>query len=237
MNSLKPAIQVNQLSKIYSNGKVTTEVLNNFDLTINKGEFVSIMGPSGSGKSTLLYLIGGLETPTSGSVIVDKKKLSELRDTEISLLRSNKIGFVFQFYNLVAHLNVRDNIMLPALLSGAKKKDLKKKANELLELVGLREKALAFPSELSGGQQQRVSIARALIRDPEILLADEPIGNLDTKTGTNIMEVFKRINEEKGITIVQVTHSKESATFGNRIIHIRDGIIHLDSAEKQLAYA
>jgi len=221
-------IQVNNMFKSYVSGKVETPVLKGIDLNIEKGEFVSIMGPSGSGKSTLLYLLGGLEPATSGSVQIKQTLIHSMKDKEISKLRSQTIGFIFQFYNLVPHLTVADNIMLPALLSGKKKKVLLEKMDSLLETVGLLDKKNAFPSELSGGQQQRVAIARALIQDPEILLADEPIGNLDSKSGQDVMELFRTINHQ-GITIIQVTHSKDSAEYGDRIIHLKDGIVSHES--------
>ncbi len=217
------AIEIKDLYKIYQNDDVAVEVIKHINLEIFQGEFVSIMGPSGSGKSTLLYLMGGLEKPSGGEVKIEQKALSSLGDKEESALRRERIGFVFQFYNLVPHLNVEDNILLPVLLNGGKKKDYSKLLQHLLEVVGLWEKRKSYPTRLSGGQQQRVAIARALINNPDIILADEPIGNLDSKTGMEIMDLFKRINIEEGKTVVQVTHSKESAQYGNRIIYVRDG--------------
>lgn len=222
---MEKVIELKNLNKSYQNEDVQVDVIKNINLDIYKGEFVSIMGPSGSGKSTLLYLMGGLEKPTSGNINVDKKSLQKLNDTQESALRLNTIGFVFQFYNLVPHLTVEDNILLPVLLNGGKKKDYKDRLKHLLKVVGLTEKRNSYPTKLSGGQQQRVAIARALINDPDIILADEPIGNLDSKTGNEIMELFRQINQEEGKTIIQVTHSKESAEYGNRIINVRDGEI------------
>lgn len=220
---MEKMIELVDLNKMYQNEDVSVDVIKNFNLDIHKGEFASIMGPSGSGKSTLLYLMGGLEKPTSGVVKVVSKALHKMKDTEESAMRRNSIGFVFQFYNLVPHLTVEDNILLPILLNGGKKKDYKERMLHLIEMVGLTDKRKSYPTRLSGGQQQRVAIARALINDPDIILADEPIGNLDTKTGTGIMQLFKKINIEEGKTIIQVTHSKESAMYGNRIINVRDG--------------
>jgi putative ABC transport system ATP-binding protein len=197
--------------------------LKDINLTIDQGEFVSIMGPSGSGKSTLLYLIGGLDKPTSGSVRIKGSELSEMKDKEQSIMRRRDIGFVFQFYNLIPNLNVEENVMLPVLLDGKKLKDYRGKLDEILEVVGLSDRRAHTPRELSGGQQQRVAIARALVNDPDIILADEPIGNLDSRTGIEVMELLQRINREKGKTIVQVTHSKEAAEYGNRVINVRDG--------------
>lgn len=216
-------IETKDLCKSYKLGTTELEVLRNIDLTICRGEFVSIMGPSGSGKSTLLYLIGGLDKPTSGNIKIKGKELSLLKDKDESIMRRRDIGFVFQFYNLIPNLNVEENIMLPILLDGKKMKEYRHKLNAILEDVGLSDRRYHTPRELSGGQQQRVSIARALINEPDIILADEPIGNLDTKTGMEIMKLLEKINIEKGKTVVQVTHSKEAAEYGQRIINLRDG--------------
>lgn len=211
------------LNKTYTMGRVEVEVLKDINISIEKGEFVSIMGPSGSGKSTLLYLIGGLDKPTSGKIRINGREMSDMKDDEESRLRRQEIGFIFQFYNLIPNLNVEENIMLPVLLDGKKLKEYKKELNEILEIVGLSDRRRHTPRELSGGQQQRVAIARALINQPEIILADEPIGNLDTRTGMEVMKLLAEINREKGKTIIQVTHSKESANYGKRIINVRDG--------------
>jgi putative ABC transport system ATP-binding protein len=216
-------IEISELSKTYKLGALEVDVLKDIDLEIEKGEFISIMGPSGSGKSTLLYLIGGLDKPSSGSIRISGKELSVMKDKDESIMRRRDIGFVFQFYNLIPNLNVEENVMLPILLDGKKMKDYRKKLNEILEDVGLSDRRHHTPRELSGGQQQRVAIARALINEPEIILADEPIGNLDSKTGLEVMKLLQRINKEKGKTILQVTHSKEAADFGHRIINVRDG--------------
>lgn len=220
---VESVIEVVNVNKTYKLGEVDVEVLKNIDLTINRGEFISIMGPSGSGKSTLLYLIGGLDKPTFGSVKINGKELSVMKDKEESIMRRRDIGFVFQFYNLIPNLNVEENVMLPILLDGKKMKDYKFKLNEILEIVELSDRRRHTPKELSGGQQQRVAIARALINEPDIILADEPTGNLDSKSGTEVMKLLKRINEEKGKTIVQVTHSNEAAEYGKRIIYVKDG--------------
>ena len=217
------AIEAQNLCKSFCLGSDEVEVLKDIDLQIKKGEFVSIMGPSGSGKSTLLYLIGGLDKPTSGNIMINGKELSVMKDKEQSIMRRRDIGFVFQFYNLVPNLNVEENVMLPILLDGKKVKDHKERLDEILELVGLADRRKHTPRELSGGQQQRVAIARALINEPEILLADEPIGNLDSKTGMEVMALMQNINKKKAKTIIQVTHSKEAAEYGNRIINVRDG--------------
>jgi putative ABC transport system ATP-binding protein len=220
---MEAIIETVNLNKTFKLGDLDVEVLKDINVTIDKGEFVSIMGPSGSGKSTLLYLIGGLDKPSSGSIMINGKELSGMKDKEQSIMRRRDIGFVFQFYNLIPNLNVEENVMLPVLLDGKKLKDYKGKLDEILEVVGLSDRRAHTPRELSGGQQQRVAIARALVNDPDIILADEPIGNLDTRTGMEVMELLQRINREKGKTIVQVTHSKEAAEYGNRVINVRDG--------------
>ena len=216
-------IESTDLNKTYTMGKVEVEVLKDINISIEKGEFVSIMGPSGSGKSTLLYLIGGLDKPTSGRIRINGREMSDMKDEEESRLRRREIGFIFQFYNLIPNLNVEENIMLPVLLDGKKLKEYKKELDEILETVGLSDRRRHTPRELSGGQQQRVAIARALINQPEIILADEPIGNLDTRTGMEVMKLLADINREKGKTIIQVTHSREAAGYGQRIINVRDG--------------
>jgi len=216
-------IEAKNLNKTFKMGELDIEVLKDINLSIESGEFISIMGPSGSGKSTLLYLIGGLDKPTSGSVKIKGNELSEMKDKEQSIMRRRDIGFVFQFYNLIPNLSVEENVILPVLLDGKKLKDYKSRLDDILEVVGLEDRRAHTPRELSGGQQQRVAIARALVNEPDIILADEPIGNLDTKTGTEVMQLLQRINREKKKTIVQVTHSKEAADYGNRIINVRDG--------------
>lgn len=216
-------IEAKGLNKTYKLGTQSVDILKDINLTIKKGEFVSIMGPSGSGKSTLLYLLGGLDKPTSGSVKISGKELSVMNDKAQSIMRRRDVGFVFQFYNLIPNLNVEENIMLPILLDGKKLKDYKTKLDEILEVVSLKDRRNHTPRELSGGQQQRVAIARALINEPEVILADEPIGNLDSKTGKEVMELLRKINQENGKTIVQVTHSPDSAKYGQKIIYVRDG--------------
>lgn len=216
-------IEGKNIIKEYTLGESTTRVLDEISVSIEEGEFVSIMGPSGSGKSTLLYILGGLDKPTQGEVLVKGKNIAKMKDAEESIMRRRDMGFVFQFYNLIPNLNVEENVLLPVLLDGKKAKQFKEQLDEILEIVGLSERRKHTPRELSGGQQQRVAIARALMNNPDIILADEPIGNLDSKTGTEIMELFKKINLQKKKTIVQVTHSDESAKYGNRIIRVKDG--------------
>ena len=216
-------VETTGLCKTFTLGSVEVKVLENINLEIEKGQFISIMGPSGSGKSTLLYLIGALDKPTAGSVRIKGKDLSVMKDKEESILRRREIGFIFQFYNLIPNLNVEENIMLPILLDGKKLRDHRQKLDEIMEEVSLSDRRNHTPRELSGGQQQRVAIARALINEPDLILADEPIGNLDTKTGFEVMKLLQKINREKGKTIIQVTHSNEAAGYGDRIINVRDG--------------
>lgn len=218
-------VKVESLTKVFGEKNNKSVVLDNISFQINKGEFVSLMGASGSGKSTLLYLIGGLDKPTNGEVFINDKDINKLKEKQISKLRRSDIGFAFQFYNLVQNLTVEENIMLPVIMDGKKERDYKERLEKILKTIGLEDKRKALPSQLSGGQQQRVSIARAIILSPSIILADEPIGNLDSKSGQEVMNLFKTINQEEGITILQVTHSEESAKYGNRIIRLKDGKI------------
>lgn len=219
------AVEGKQIIKDFRLGDTTTKVLKGVSLQVLQGEFVSIMGPSGSGKSTLLYILGGLDKPTGGSVYLNGTDISRFKDEKMSRIRRQNIGFVFQFYNLIPNLNVEENIMLPLLLDGRKMRDYRKQLNHILEVVGLSDRRRHTPRELSGGQQQRVAIARALIGRPEILFADEPTGNLDSKTGSEIMQLLHDINRESGQTIIMVTHSPEAAKSSSRVFTVRDGVI------------
>lgn len=219
------AIEGKNIVKDFELGNTTTRVLKDVSIKVLKGEFVSIMGQSGSGKSTLLYILGGLDTPTRGTVSMNGINISKFNDEKMSKIRRQKIGFVFQFYNLIPNLNVEENIMLPLLLDGKKTRDYRKQLDEILEVVGLTNRKKHTPRELSGGQQQRVAIARALIGNPEILFADEPTGNLDSATGSEIMDLLRVINRDSGQTILMVTHSPEAAKSSNRVITVKDGII------------
>ena len=218
-------IKIEEICKSFGEKDSRTQVLNNISLTVGKGEFISLMGASGSGKSTLLYLIGGLDTSDSGEIFLDGRDISKMRDKELSKLRREGMGFVFQFFNLVQNLTVEDNILLPLVMDGKSPKKYRDRLDSILETVGLSDKRRSCPNQLSGGQQQRCAIARAVIYEPKILLADEPTGNLDSKSGTEIMELFSRINKEKGITILMVTHSAECAAYSDRIITLSDGKI------------
>lgn len=218
-------IEVKNVSKVFGRGGNKNQVLNGAAFSVAKGEFVSLMGASGSGKSTLLYLIGGLDREFEGYISLAGEDISAMKEKQLSRFRLGRIGFVFQFYNLVQNLNVEDNILLPLSVRGEKRAKLREPLEEILEITGLKEKRRAMPAQLSGGQQQRVAVARAVLGSPDILLADEATGNLDSVSGRGIMELFKRLNEEKKITILQVTHSIECAGYGSRIVNIENGRI------------
>lgn len=202
--------------------------LNNVSLNIDKGEFVAIVGPSGSGKSTIMHIIGGLDSPTEGHVYFDNKDISKYKDKEKAKFRNSEIGFVFQAFNLENTQTALENVMMPLIFSGSSKKNRKSKAGKALELVELGHLKNHKPNEMSGGQRQRVSIARALVNDPKIIFADEPTGNLDSKTGENIMSLFKDLNNQ-GYTIIMVTHNMEEAEKAKRVVRIKDGNIISDS--------
>lgn len=218
-------IEAVKVNRKFVNGKETAHVLKDIDLSVEQGEFISIMGPSGSGKSTLLYLLGGLDMPSEGTVSINGTDLSTLKDKELCAMRNEKVGFVFQFYNLVPNLSVEDNIALPLMIAGKKRSSYKDNLEKCLEIIGMKDKRKLTPRELSGGQQQRVAIARALVFDPDIIFLDEPIGNLDSKTGTSLMELFGEINRKYNKTIVQVTHSESAALYGTKLVKLVDGQI------------
>jgi len=221
-----PAIlEARNVEKTYRMGRVLVSALQKVSLEVEQSEFVAIFGPSGSGKSTLLHVLGGLDRPDKGSVYIDGIDLSTLNDAKLAEVRLHKIGFVFQFFNLLPRLTALRNVELPLTLADTSEKESIRKATEMLELVGLKGRVNHRPTELSGGEQQRVAIARALINDPKIVLADEPTGNLDTTTGWEIVRLMKRLNEEKGQTFVVVTHDQSVAETANRMIYLKDGVI------------
>ncbi|MBO4603811.1 MAG: ABC transporter ATP-binding protein [Clostridiales bacterium] len=220
---MNTVIEVKNVSKSFGKNTNLNLVLDEACMYVAEGEFVSLMGASGSGKSTLLYLIGGLDREFEGNITLCGKDISSLKDRELSDLRLSKMGFVFQFYNLVMNLNVEDNILLPHTINGKTKAALKDDLDRILEMTGLTEKRKAMPATLSGGQQQRVAIARAVLGDPAVILADEPTGNLDARSSEEIMELFRNLNREKGLTILQVTHSEKCASYGSRIIRLENG--------------
>ena len=216
-------LRTERLMKTYGTGEAKVEALRGVDLSVNKGEFLSIVGTSGSGKSTLLHMLGGLDRPTSGKVIIDGKDIFSLKDEELTIFRRRKIGFVFQAFNLVPVLSVYENIVLPVELDGDKPDE--DFVNEIIQTLGLSEKTKALPSQLSGGQQQRVAIARALASAPAIILADEPTGNLDSKTTQDVMGLLKVSSQKYSQTIVMITHNEEIAQLADRTIRIEDGMI------------
>lgn len=203
-----------------------TKVLDNVSVAIEKGDFVSIVGASGSGKSTLLTILGGIDRPTSGSVFLDGEDICVKTEKELAILRRTKVGFVFQFFNLAPYLTAYENVLLPIALRGKITDESKKKADEIMEYLGIADLKNKLPATMSGGEQQRTAIARGLVFDPEIIFLDEPTGNLDSKSSKEIMELLKTINTEKGTTVIQVTHSDINASYGNKIIRIADGKIN-----------
>jgi putative ABC transport system ATP-binding protein len=217
-------IELIDVKKVYVSDGVPTEALRGISFKVIKGEFIAVVGPSGSGKSTLLHLVGGLDRPTSGRVLIGGNDINKLSDDKLAELRNEKIGFIFQLYNLVPYLSVIKNIELPLIVKGVSSQERRERVLKLLEEVGLKDKAFTRPTRLSGGEQQRVAIARALINNPEILLADEPTGNLDSKRSIMIAEHFRKLND-RGRTIVMVTHNLEVASYAKRILYIRDGLI------------
>jgi putative ABC transport system ATP-binding protein len=224
-----PALQVENLSKVYNLGSGENFIaLNKINFSIQRGEFVSIVGPSGSGKSTLLNLIGALDKPSYGKAFIDGIDVFELNDAEITKIRSEKIGFIFQSYNLINRTTVKKNVELPAILLGVNKEDRVRRAEKLLDFLGIRDKINQKASNLSGGQQQRVAIARALVNNPTIILADEPTGNLDSKTGDEIFQLLQTLCKKFGRTVIMVTHNPELATKTNRSISLKDGVIEKD---------
>ncbi len=218
-------IEMRNVHKIYDTGAVKVHALRGINLAVRKGEFIAIMGPSGSGKSTLLNLLGALDKPTSGEVLIDGVNISKLNSDQLAKLRNIKIGFVFQSYNLINRSKVLRNVELPAIVKGTPKEEREKRAKMLLTALGLEETWNRRPKLLSGGQQQRVAIARALINKPQIILADEPTGNLDSKSGAEVMKYLRRMNEEFNTTVIVVTHDRDVANMTDRILHIKDGVI------------
>ena len=217
-------VRLEGVTKVYRMGKVEVQALRGVNLSVKRGEFIAILGPSGSGKSTLLNMIGCLDKPTSGKVFIDGKDTSRLNENELAALRREKIGFVFQQFNLIHTLNALENVALPMLFAGIRRAERMKRARELLEKVGLSHRVYHKPMELSGGEQQRVAIARALANNPEIIVADEPTGNVDTDAGNAIMEIFERLNEERR-TIILVTHDFDIAAHAHRKLRMKDGTL------------
>jgi putative ABC transport system ATP-binding protein len=223
MSAEEPAVRTEDLRRIYGVGETEVRALDGVTLTISPGEMVAIMGPSGSGKSTLLHLLGALETPSGGKIALAGRRFEALGDRELTLLRRETIGFVFQFFNLLPALSAEENVLLPALIAGRRDPETRSRAAQLLERVGLGERRRHLPAELSGGEQQRVSIARALLLEPELVLADEPTGNLDSRSSSEILALLAELNRAEGHTIVMVTHDPAAAATAGRVIFLRDG--------------
>lgn len=226
-------VELKDVAKHYTMGETRVEALRGLDLNIESEEFVAIVGPSGSGKSTLMHIIGALDIPDRGRVLLDGRDISEYNENELADLRGNKVGFVFQTFNLIHTLTSLDNVALPLTFHGVDRAKREKRAAQLLEMVGLGDRLDHKPAELSGGEQQRVSIARALVNDPDILLADEPTGNLDSDTGEEIMELIKGLNENRGMTIVVVTHNPRDAEYAERTVNMIDGKIRNGEGGKE----
>jgi putative ABC transport system ATP-binding protein len=229
---LQNIIEVKDIKKSYHDGEVSTDVLHGISFNVHRGEFVAIMGPSGSGKSTLLHLLGLLDTPSSGHYHLNGKNTTHFSDIEVAAIRNQEIGFVFQVFNLLARTSVLENIKLPLLYSNVPEHEWDKRARDAAEAVGLSHRLAHSPSELSGGERQRVAIARALVNDPDIIFADEPTGNLDSKSGKIVMSIIQKLNEERGKTIVLITHEISTAQHAERIIRIIDGSIESDTKVK-----
>ena len=225
-------ISVRDLTKTYQVGDIEVRALRGASLDVRRGEFVCVTGPSGSGKSTFMHIIGCLDRPTGGQYFLDGKDVSKLSKDELAVIRNRKIGFVFQGFNLLSRTTALDNVELPLLYNGGSHKmktaERHKRAKDVLEIVGLGQRMDHYPNQLSGGQQQRVAIARALINEPSIILADEPTGNLDTRTSVEVMDIFQRLNMERGITVVLITHEMDIAEHGTRLVKFRDGRIQID---------
>jgi putative ABC transport system ATP-binding protein/lipoprotein-releasing system ATP-binding protein len=218
-------LEVSNLHKIYNHGAEKLHVLKGIELQIRKGEFVAILGPSGAGKSTLIHLLGGLDYPTQGEVIFDGKDIYSFSDSQLAELRNRRIGFIFQFYHLLSEFNVLENILIPALIKGKRKRNITEEAKDLLDNVKLRERIRFFPAQLSGGEQQRLAIARALINQPDLLFCDEPTGNLDSTTGKEIIGLIKQLNRERQMTVVLVTHNQEIAGVAEKLFYLKDGLL------------
>jgi len=219
----QPAVEIQGLEKVYGTGSAATHALGGVDARFSTGEFVAIMGPSGSGKSTLLHIVGALESPTAGSVRIAGRQLGGLDDRELTRLRREHIGFVFQFFNLLPSLSAMENVLLPALIARDLSHERRTRAEELMRRVGLQDRAEHLPSELSGGEQQRVSIARAMLLSPDLLLADEPTGNLDSRSGAQVLALIRELNRDEGHTVAMVTHDPSAAAIADRVIFLRDG--------------
>ncbi len=220
-----PAVQVRGVTKVFGSGETRVEALRGIDLDVHPGEFLAVMGPSGSGKSTLLHLIGGLDRPTAGQVRLGGEDLASLSDDPLTLIRRRKIGYVFQFFNLLPILTAEENVALPLVIDGVREAEAGRRAVEAMESVGIAQRRTHRPGELSGGEQQRVAVARALVTDPVLILADEPTGNLDSAMGDQVIALLRRLVDERGQTILMVTHDPRAAAAADRLVRLKDGLV------------
>jgi putative ABC transport system ATP-binding protein len=225
-------IRIDRISKIYQTGDILVHALRGLSLSIHRGEFVAIMGPSGSGKSTLMNMIGCLDRPTKGKYFLEGVDVSTMGRAQLADVRNQRVGFVFQSFNLVSRTSALENVELPLLYAGVSSGERKRRAREALAIVGLSDRERNMPNQLSGGQQQRVALARALVNNPSIILADEPTGALDTRTSVEVMEIFQRLNRERNLTVIIVTHESDISLYAERVIHVRDGRIASDEKVK-----
>ncbi len=230
---MQPIIETHEIARTYRMGEEYVHALKGISIRVNKGEYVAFMGPSGSGKSTLMNVIGCLDTPSSGTYRLNNQDVSDMTENELATVRNKEIGFVFQTFNLLPRSSSLDNVALPLIYAGISKHDRRERAMQVLESVGLSDRALHKPNELSGGQRQRVAIARALVNNPSIILADEPTGNLDTKTSYSVMELFQDLHDQ-GNTIIMVTHEDDIAHYAHRIIRLKDGLVETDEVNTQI---
>ena len=230
-------LQTTGLRKEYQMGEVTVDALRGVDLIVPQGQFVAIMGPSGAGKSTLLHLMGGLDTPSDGDVVLGGRRLAHLSDDEVTIVRRRQVGFIFQFFNLLPTLSAAENVALPLLIDGKRIEDYASHVDDLLDTVGLADRRDHRPDQLSGGEQQRVAIARAFVTEPKIVLADEPTGNLDSTSGTTVLELLRRTCNELDTTVVMVTHDPRAASYADRVVFLKDGQIvrELNAGEEKLS--
>jgi putative ABC transport system ATP-binding protein len=226
-----PVLVVDNVEKIYAGGRGGVAALRGVSFTVEAGEFIALMGPSGCGKSSLLHIVGGMDRVTGGRVTLDEVSFASLNEEELARLRRRQVGFVFQFFNLLPTLTVEENVALPLMLDGASERETGERARALLVRVGLSDRADHYPAELSGGEMQRTALARAIIARPQLVLADEPTGNLDSENGHQVMQLLAELNRETGVTIILATHASESAAYARRIIRMRDGVIESDNGK------
>ena len=229
-----PILVVDNVQKIYAGGRGGVAALRGVSFTVEAGDFIALMGPSGCGKSSLLHIVGGMDRATEGRVTLDQVPFASLNEEALARLRRRRVGFIFQFFNLLPTLTVQENVALPLLLDGARESETGERAKALLERVGLSDRADHYPAELSGGEMQRTAVARAVITRPQLVLADEPTGNLDSENGHQVMRLLEELNRETGVTVILATHASESAEYARRIIRMRDGVIESDNGKPRV---